>query len=128
MKKIKLYGIGNWNNFNYYIFDKKQEIIELLAKTFCEVFNLGLSLGDEYKDKNGRWYYRKISFEKMKDKHESIGLTSNKNKIDIFFGEKKIFVTIICSAKLRQKFNEKLEKISKMPRPHTKNSGTNPLR
>lgn len=116
MKKIKLYAIGNENKLNYYIIDKKQKSIENIARLFSEIFKLYLDFHKEYEDTNGVWRSRKINLEKIKDKHKSISNYSNNNRIDIFFGEKRAFITISCSQTLRKKFNEELIKISKMPK------------
>ena len=118
MKKIKLYSIGNEGNFNYYIFDKKEEVIEELGKTLREIFGIYISSHESYEDKKGKWKERKINFERRRDFHEVIGYKiNNKPRVDMFYGSKKIFVTIICSQKERLKFNEELEKVSLMPKP-----------
>ena len=116
MKKIKLYGIGNFENFNYYIFDKKQKVAEEIDKLFYAIFgdHWDFEVGEE---KNGKWFDKKINIENYKDIHEVI---MRKPRIDVFFGGKKMFLAIHCSEKLRAKFNEKLSKVSIMPKPKKK--------
>ena len=117
MKKIKLHGIGNQDNFNYYAFDKKNEVLEILGKLFAKIFDLHINFFDGDEDKKGNWKERKRNFEKLKDVHDSITDFEENERIDIFYGDKKIFVGINCSQKLRLKFNEELERISMMPEP-----------
>lgn len=115
MKKIKLHAIGNDENFNYYIFDKKNEVIVVLNKLFNKIFKSGLQSYIDYEDKKGNWSKKKRNFEEEKESHESVGLINR--RIDIFYGDKKIFIAIHCQQKLRLKFNEELAKISTMPEP-----------
>jgi len=114
MKKIKLYCIGNSEYFNYYIFDKKQWVIEILSKIIFDIFKLNLDLHKEFFNK--KHLVKKINFEKIKDEHESIDTMGKKNRGDIFYGDKKIFLTIHCSQKLRLKFNNELGRIGLMPK------------
>ena len=108
--KIKLHGLGNDGNFNYYIFDKKKKIYFQLAKIFKELFKVHL---ETYDEKN-----REINVEKYKDFHtDSSASNLGKPRIDIIYGDKKMFVMIHCSSQLRVKFNEELLKIAEMPKP-----------
>lgn len=130
MRKIKLHAIGNDEDFNYYLFDKKNEVIVILNKLFKKILKLGLNFSESYEDKKGNLKERERNFEKEKDSHEGISiigrpmniitrkrLHGKSERIDIFYGDKKIFVAIHCPQKLRLKFNEELEKISTMPEP-----------
>lgn len=114
MKKIKLHAIGNGENINYYIFDKKQDVAKVLSKIFENILGIFWRFDEEYKAKKGRWRIKKINIEKFKDFHENH--LGKGNRIDIFYGDKKMFVTIFCSEKLRLKFNVELSKISIMPK------------
>jgi len=117
IKKIKLYAIGNEEDFNYYIFDKKEEVIKIINKLFLEVFKTSFHLYEGYEDKRGRWRDKKINFEKRKDFYENVSRKYDGDpRIDMFYGNKKIFITINCSEKERLKFNEKLSKVSAMPK------------
>jgi hypothetical protein len=113
VKKIKLYSIGNQENYNYYILDKKQEVIEILSRLIGTIFKLNFDLYEDYDNKKDKWERKKINFEAKKDIHQGIG---NDPRIDIFYGDKKIYLTINSSWKLRLKFNEELFKISSMPK------------
>jgi len=118
MKKIKLFAIGNHDKFNYYIFEKNQESVEILFKAISEVFGeeFEFPLYDEHQNKKGIWMNRKINFNKVTDVYEWRG-NDDDVRIDIFYGNKKFFVNINCSLELRAEFNDKLEKVSKMKRP-----------
>lgn len=115
-KKFTLHSIGNEQDFNYYHFDKKQEVIEKLSEILSRVFGIDIYLYEEYKDKKGKWNSRKINFEKIKDEHRGRGGYNVNARPDLFFGDKKIFLTLICSHKDRLKFNEELFKFFNMPK------------
>jgi len=123
MEKIKLYSIGNDNTLNHYILDKKQEVIDELFKIFYEVFNIKFQYYRPYTNKKGKRITKKINFNKIKYSHETEGkIIKNEVRVDIFYGNKKLFVTIFCSQKLRLKFNEALFKVSVMSKyKHPKN-------
>jgi len=115
VKKFKLYGIGNHNQFNYYIFEKKKEVILTLSEIISELFHTTpLPLETNYQNKKGNHKRKKINYEKKKDWHELF--YGDNARADIFFGNKKIFVTLICSNKLRLKFNNKLNLITFNPK------------
>jgi hypothetical protein len=109
MTKIKLYSIGNEENFNYYVFDKKQKVAEYLSMISHKVLGIYLEFDNPENTK-------KINIEKYKDYHEGHSSTE-KVRLDIFYGDKKMFVTIICSKKDRLRLNEELFKIAEMPKP-----------
>lgn len=110
--KIKLYGTGNYEDFNFYIFDKENSVAEILSKIFSNILNNEWNRYNE--DTN-----KKENIERYKDIHENLGF-GGKNRIDIFYGNKKMFVTLHCSKELRLKFNTALFKIAKMPKPKIK--------
>ena len=116
-KKFTLHSIGNEQDFNYYHFDKKQEVIKKLSEIFSGIFKVNLSLYEEYDDKKKVWKHKKINFEKIKDEHRGLGGYNVNVRPDLFFGDKKIFLTLICSHKDRLKFNEELFKFFNMPKP-----------
>lgn len=62
-------------------------------------------------------------FEKKKDIHKSIFGRGQEERLDIFYGDKKMFITIYCSQKKRLKFNEELFKIAEMPKSKIKKLG-----
>ncbi len=113
-KKIRLYAIGNDGRFNYYVFDKSNEVIEILSKFFSDIFGIYLNFYEE--DTKGK--IKEMNFNKLKDTHLGHkGVLSKNVRIDLFFGDKKMFISINCSPKLRSEFNKELEKVSKMPKP-----------
>lgn len=115
-KKIKLYSIGNDEKFNYYTFDKKEEVMETLAKLFRDFFETFWELDNVKKNKRREYSSKKVNIEKFKDIHW--GERGKKgSRVDVFFGDKLMFVSVHCSEKLRLKFNEKLLEISVMPKP-----------
>ena len=112
---MNLYGLGNLGNFNYYIFDKKQLVAKGLSEIFRRVFNITW----DFVDFDGK-KEKKINIEKYKDRHCTI---SSKNvRVDVFYGSKRMFITIFCSLKLRAKFNDELEAICIMPKPRVSGS------
>jgi hypothetical protein len=116
MKKIKLYGIGNFEKFNYYIFDKKQEVVEIISKLLYNTLGLRLDLHEEKED-GKNIIQKEINFEKLDDEHQEIWAIGKNERADIFYGNKKIFLSIYCSLKFRAKFNERLKEISLMLKP-----------
>ena len=110
VRKIKLYSIGNQDKFSYYVFDKKRDVIEILLKIFLVDFDIY----DLFEEPDKKGNYGKINVKKLIDVHRGSG--DGKIKIDAFFGDKKMFLTIICSENLRLKFNESLFKYTKMPK------------
>ena len=115
MKKIRLNGIANSENFNYYIFEKTENLLESLSKVFKEVLGVDFILSYEQQDNNGNWKIKTTNVFKEKDSHDAVSRSIGKPRIDIFYGDKKVFLTIVCSNKERLKFNEELEKIAEMP-------------
>ena len=113
MTKIKLYGIGNEGNFNNYIFDKKQDTAEKIAKIIKVIFGINWNFYEEYETKKGKWINKKIKVESFKDSHEIID-SKKDARADVFYGDKKMFIAIHCSQKDRLKFNEKLFKVALM--------------
>jgi len=113
--KIKLYGIGNEENFNHYEFDKKQEVAEKLAEILYKVFKVLWKLTEERENKKGDLVVRKINVSTYKDFHQTI---NHRNpRVDVFYGSKKMFITLNCPQKDRLRFNEELFKIALMPKP-----------
>jgi hypothetical protein len=119
MTKIKLYGIGNDGDFNFYIFDKKQEVAKIISNLFKEIFNITWSFTKEEEDEKGEWIAEKINIEQKKDVHQRLTRTSPREppvRIDIFYGDKKMFVSVHCKEKERLTFNKALIKVAEMPK------------
>ena len=118
MKKLKLYAIGNEGDFNYYVFDKKKELHKILNKIFYNLFNIQWPMTEERFGDNDIEELVKINIEKNKDFHQRLVNAKEKNsRIDIFYGDKRIFITIHCSVELKDKFNHELIKITFIPKP-----------
>ncbi len=116
-KKIILHSIGNEENINYYVFDKKQEVAQEISKIFYKIFNLSINLEEEYDEKKGEFVKRKRKISKYIDYHETLSRVGKNFRIDIFYGSKRMFVVINCSQQLRKEFNESLEEITFMIKP-----------
>lgn len=110
--KIKLHGTGNYGDFNFYIFDKKNYVAEVLSKIFEKTLN---NKWERYNEERNK----KENIEKYKDIHQNLGF-GGISRIDIFYGNKKMFITIHCSKQLRLKFNMALFKVAKMPKTKRK--------
>ena len=108
MTKIKLYGIGNDGDFNFYTFDKSQFVIEYLSMVLGTVFGLNWDFDLSENEK--------INFETYKDVSQTIASRKDFH-IHVFYGDKKMFLTINCSEEDRLKFNEMLFKVAEMPKP-----------
>jgi len=118
-KKIKLLGIGNQDKYNFYIFEKKKGLLELLRDLF-NVLNLNFYLYDEEYDVDDKPTSRKKDINKLKDYHEVVRdkvSKSDGSRVDLFYGDKKVFVVVHCSLELRKKFNDKLDKLTVMAKP-----------
>lgn len=120
MKKIWLFGLGNQGEFNYYIFEKTKGAHKVLGKLFSEIFKVEWSMEKSYMDKRDNPRSRKINIERFKDFHESPEKLNFPKKevkrIDIFYGNKKMFIVVQCNTEKRKKFNNALRKIVKVPR------------
>jgi hypothetical protein len=108
MVKIKLYGIGNDEEFNVYTFDKKQKVAEYLSMILGTLFGINW----EFEDSE----FEKINIEGYKDLSQTIASRKGFH-IHVFYGDKKMFLTINCSEKDRLKFNEVLFKVVEIPKP-----------
>ncbi|MDP2925070.1 MAG: hypothetical protein Q8N99_01735 [Nanoarchaeota archaeon] len=103
MKKLRLKSIGNSDQFNFYIFEKNKDFFKIIIQLFTEVFG-----GNDYLGLESGENIQKLDIFKLKDKHES--LNGVDYRVDIFYGEKVVYMTLIISLKLRKKFNKRLEK------------------
>lgn len=113
-----MYSIGNSEKFNYYILKKDKDLLKDLDKLFKDLNIFSNFSVDEKKDKKGevKLYPRNIF--KLRDIHE--GFEGGNKRVDIFYGSKRIYLTLICNQELRKKFNEELSKITKMVKPKKK--------
>ncbi len=114
MKKIKFYGIGNEGNFNYYTFDRSEKTKGVLTKILKSALNVEWT-SQEWK----KHELIKKDFLSLKDKHELIGSREGA-RIDVFYGEKRMFLVVHCSQTQRASFNSKLLKSFYMPKSKLK--------
>ena len=116
-KKIKLISIGNQDKFNYYSFKKCKEFFEIMAPVFNEALEIHFDLNIEYENKKGELVVKKRKISDYKDDHEIFTNGKIGSRLDIFYGDKVIFITLNASNKIRLKFNELLEKVTYMSKP-----------
>ena len=118
MEKIMLYGIGNEKKFNHYTFEKTKKAHKILADMLSEIFKINWMMQEESHDENDNILIKKVDISKYKDFHQIMSSTRDKeHRIDIFFGNKKMFMTIHCPLGKRRKFHDKLKAIVEMPGP-----------
>ncbi len=122
MVKPKIYATGNETlkgefNISYYIFEKDNSFLDWLSKLLVEVFEI--QNGEQQakfiikrKDtEEGDWiedeiYIKEIS--KMIDLHEKY---QNKGeRVDIFYGKNRVYVTLKKSKEIRKKFTNFIKK------------------
>ena len=119
--KSKIYATGNETlkgefNVSYYVFEKDDVFLDWLSKLLIEVF--GIQDGEERakfiikrKDtEEGDWmddevYVKEIS--KMIDVHEKYenkGYENKGERVDVFYGKDRVYVTLRKSKEIRKKF------------------------
>ena len=54
------------------------------------------------------------NIEKYRDFHQIAGISTKKSRVGIFYGNKRLFLVIHCSQKLRLKFNKELFKVDEI--------------
>jgi hypothetical protein len=115
MKKINLLGFGNYKDLNFYIFKKSSNFYETINSVFKKIFgnNCHIQIRDVNYNKKGNVTDVKRDVLKLKDLHETI---HNDPRIDLFYGAKTVYLTIICENELRLKFNKILLKCSEIPK------------
>ena len=122
MKKIKLISIGNYEEYNDYILEKHESFFDVFGKLFYDVFQISADFHEEYDEEKGDYFIRERNIKNYKDKKEGFIDPKKKVLIDIFYGDKVIFLVVYCSKKLREKFNVELEKVTYMVKPKLKKS------
>jgi hypothetical protein len=118
MKKIKLYSIGNNGKFNHYVLEKTNEGMNSLLKLINEIFNIDFPLWRDWKNKDGKIKSRKIVYGNMKDKYFSD--SDNNTVVDLFLGDKRLFISINCTLTKRKKFHDKLFEFVEIQKPKKK--------
>ena len=125
--KIKLYGLGNEDNFSYYTFEKTKKAHKVLESLFKKIFDINWSLIKEviYGDKE-KTKLIKVDISKNADFHEKIqeGLSHKieENRIDVFYGKDKMFLVIHCPISKRKEFNKKIKNKVIMPKQGIRSS------
>ena len=116
MEKPKIYAAGNEDisgefNISYYVIEKDDTFLDWLGKMLVDV--LGIETGTkeatfiakEEEDDEGSVIKRDIykkNITKMIDVHEHYGIAGN--RVDVFYGESRIFLTLRKSREVRKKF------------------------
>ena len=112
MKKMKILGIGNSGRFNYLIIKKEEGFLQWLN----ELLNLGIKnfIADVEYYSNEKDNYNKTlkKLSKLSDCHEVYEEASGKRRVDVFYGNKRVFISIILPESQRKKLMDKLEEIS----------------
>lgn len=108
MKKPKLLSIGNDGPFNYIIISKEDDFFDWLIELLDYYIKKDSSLKYEIKYMDNEMPVEK-NIKAIEDHHETFRLKSL--RIDIFYGDKKIFITFITNSKNRAIINNKLAKI-----------------
>jgi hypothetical protein len=111
MEKLTIYATGNEriigdHNVSYYIIEKDKVFLDWLGDLLEQV--LGMN-GGKLKAKN---YIKRLDNEeeqiipknikKMKDVHERYD--DKENRVDVFYGDKRVYLTFRKSRELREKF------------------------
>jgi len=119
MKKIIIFGIGNEKEFNHYTIEKTKQSHKILKNLFKSVFKIEWPLEEERLGDNDVPEIKKIDIGKNKDFHEIIGGWKNigDDRVDVFYGDKKMFITLNCSLNKRKEFHKKLEKVARIIKP-----------
>lgn len=109
MKKVKIIGISKSSHHNVYVFRKNQEFIPTIARFLldlgCKDYDLScFFIPDKKYGEPIYGKYEKIS--KFKDKHYFFVL--NDFKIDLVFGNNKIFLIINTKSDKQQFISNKI--------------------
>ena len=75
--------------------------------------------GKEIEKEDGSFEYVKINVEDNKDFHEVPGgiLNLKSQRIDVFYGDKRMFIAVHCSPEKRKEIHEIIKKKFIMPEP-----------
>ena len=122
----KIYATGNRNlseevNVSYYIVEKDANFLDWLEKLVKEVLEIKDErhsvkyvykyLKDEDGEEKGEFDMYIKEIEKMIDIHEQYG--NNHNRLDLFYGDKRVFLTFHKSRETRKKFADFVRKTKK---------------
>jgi hypothetical protein len=109
VKKVKILGIGNQGKFNYLIFEKNLDFFEFLDSVLWKAFEIqdDSIIRKEYINKKDKFVRQKKNITHFIDKYERF--QNKKARIEIFYGKKKIFMSVYTSSPNRRKFMKILE-------------------
>ncbi len=110
MKKVKIHGIGNQEEFNYLIIKKDKNFFEFLEQWIAESFPNKYTIETTTHERSKDGKLKKINPKRYKDVHETY--RDEDLRIDAFFGKTKIFLTIYTPLKNRKKLMQKIEKFA----------------
>lgn len=132
MDKGKIYATGNETlkgefNISYYIFEKNPDFLDWLGKFLTEVFEIengeqqAKYVFERIDDEKGNWIKDKIyikNVKKMIDIHEKYfpqnpNSDANQDRIDIFYGKNRIYLTIRTSRDKRDRAGSFMRKSKK---------------
>lgn len=120
--KPKIYATGNETlngefNISYYIFEKDQTFLDWLSKLLVEVFEIrdgeqqAKFIIKRKNDDEGKWIEDEVYIKeiiKMIDLHEKY---QNKDeRVDVFYGNNRVYVTLRKSKEIRKKFADFVRK------------------
>ena len=112
MKKIKLIGIGNQDKYNFIIVEKSPDFFNWIGNLLYPTFGKGLPDFTylERVDNEGEVIRENKNINDYTDYHEN--LFSNKDRVDVFYGKSKIFITIYTDLSKREKLMKTLGEIT----------------
>ena len=114
MIKLPLYGIGTEGDFTYLLVKKHPQILQWLAILLEDVFGIPkahVMIQDEDPDHG----IVERTTKELVDLHDSFH--AEKSRIDVFYGNEKVFITVICSAELRPAFLSKVQECTIWMKP-----------
>lgn len=126
-KKFMLYGIGNEGKFNHYTFEKTEKAKNVLRQIFDNALGVNWSNAKEVENEDGSYEMVKIDITKNIDFHEVLRVKNNpvvgSPRVDVFYGDKRMFITIHCSLEKRKEIHEVIKKEFVMPDPSKETFG-----
>lgn len=124
--KIKIYATGNENlgkfNVSYYIIEKSNKFLDWLSKLVGEVLNgknMDVKYYVEYDEEDNEVIYSK-DIKKMTDVHEHYEDKNGKNRVDVFYGKERVYITFRKDKEMRKKFGRFLMKNTEWIKPKKK--------
>ena len=111
MNKIKIYALGNSGNFSYLIVNKNKDFFRWLALLLKDSIDYpGMVDCKEVQTGKGKYKIVKKNLNDYIDSHEIYEDSRSHTRIDVFYGQKKIFIAVHTSLKFRDKFMSFLKK------------------